>query len=306
MFAEAASAAQAHRAPARRKPRKRSQSLARWLREHPPRFIATCARGSSDQRRDVRQVSVSKRSWDWSPPRPRLRCLGVCGQSRNCRTRCSSPFRSPDEPRPVAQHRIWRARPVRGSSRWSTTKTRRWRSSRDYVIPLRAGRETQRGGDQELFVFARRRCCSWRQNGADDEALSSALHALPEALRQAWTMDWSPLVDGLRRRARACSWSGAVRASPPRRKPRSSSRKPAACTPKLSARGSEARADGDRRRGLSGAVFVQDDTAAKARWLLPGVSPSAAPWYGVAQPGVDGAGHVAIAAHLRIRHARRF
>jgi glucosamine--fructose-6-phosphate aminotransferase (isomerizing) len=56
----------------------------------------------------------------------------------------------PRSPRPAA--RAW--------WRWSTSRIRRWRKLADTVLPLHAGPETQRGGDQELPVFAGRDCCS--------------------------------------------------------------------------------------------------------------------------------------------------
>jgi glucosamine--fructose-6-phosphate aminotransferase (isomerizing) len=66
----------------------------------------------------------------------------------------------------------------------------------DIVIPLRAGAERSVAATKSylgtlaaiLHLVAR-----WK----DDAALLDAMHALPEALRAAFTLDWSPLVDGL-------------------------------------------------------------------------------------------------------------
>ena len=98
------------------------------------------------------------------------------------------------------------------------------------------GPETQRRGDQVLHRLARGDRAARRRAGRGTRSsLRRAGRARRTQLARAWELDWSAAIEPLRDghqpvRGRPRRWASASR-----RKRRSSSRKPAACTPRRSA-----------------------------------------------------------------------
>ncbi|HWG11003.1 MAG TPA: SIS domain-containing protein [Rhodanobacteraceae bacterium] len=195
MFAEAGEAADAI-ARQLEENRHAIASLAQWLRAHPPRFIATCARGSSDHAATYGQylfetqlglvtASASPSIASVYAVKPKLQDALFIAISQS--------GRSPDLLLSTDLARAAGARVVVLVNDESAPLAQ----LAHHVIPLRAGRETSVAATKSYLCSLAallQLTASWSGN----EALSSALHALPQALRQAWSMDWSPLIAGLR------------------------------------------------------------------------------------------------------------
>jgi glucosamine--fructose-6-phosphate aminotransferase (isomerizing) len=170
-------------------------ALGRRLRARPPRFVATCARGSSDHAATYAKYALETQ-------------LGIvtASASPSVESVYAAPLhlegalfvaisqsgKSPDLVRSAeAAHRAGAEVVALVNVEDSPLA-----EAADIVIPLRAGAERSVAATKSylgtlaaiLHLVAR-----WK----DDAALLDAMHALPEALRAAFTLDWSPLVDGL-------------------------------------------------------------------------------------------------------------
>ncbi len=125
-------------------------------------------------------------------------------------------------------------------------------------MPMHAGPERSVAATKSYICSLAailRFAAQWR----GDAQLLAATDALPQALERAWDLDWSAAIALSHRRA-TCSSSVVAWAWESRRKPRSSSRRPAGCTPRRSA---QPRCGTDRWRwsdpDLPVLCFAQDD-----------------------------------------------
>ncbi|SFR87638.1 SIS domain-containing protein [Sphingomonas jatrophae] len=169
--------------------------LAASLRRSPPRGIATCARGSSDHaatyakylfetRAQVLTTSIAPSIasvYGAAPVGEGMLALGI-----------SQSGKSPDIVATLQAARDAGARTlalvnVAGSPLAALADT---------VLPLHAGAETSVAATKS-YIAALAAIAQLTAAWTGDEALARALAALPDALRAAWTADWTPLVDTL-------------------------------------------------------------------------------------------------------------
>ncbi|MGH8113955.1 MAG: SIS domain-containing protein [Rhodanobacteraceae bacterium] len=169
--------------------------LAGMLRDHPPPFTVTCARGSSDHAATYAKyvietqigcvtasASPSVGSIYEVPLRLRGALYIVISQSG------ASPdiLRSTEAARTAGAHVVAMVNaensPLAGIA--------------DTVIPLHAGVERSVAATKSFIgslTAVLHLAAHWRR----EASLLQALHELPKQLRRAFALDWSPLVDGL-------------------------------------------------------------------------------------------------------------
>lgn len=194
MFAEAAQAAEV---VARQFERNAAvvQALAGRLRRHPPPFVATCARGSSDHAATFAKyvfetqlgivtasVSPSVHSVYGAPLRLRDALFVAISQSG----------RSPDLVRNAQAAREAGAHVVAMVNVADSPLAQ----AADTVLPLHAGEERSVAATKSYLASLAavlQLTAAWGM----DAALGAALPKLPAALEQAWRCDWSALGEGL-------------------------------------------------------------------------------------------------------------
>ncbi len=171
------------------------EALAAELRQTPPPFVVTCARGSSDHAATyakyvletqlgvvVASASPSVGSVYEVPLQLRGALFLVISQSG----------KSPDLLRNAEAAKAAGARVVA----LVNVEDSPLAQLADTVIPLRAGTERSVAATKSylasLSAILQLAAC-WKQ----DAALLDALETLPQAMAQAWDCDWSPLATGL-------------------------------------------------------------------------------------------------------------
>jgi glucosamine--fructose-6-phosphate aminotransferase (isomerizing) len=169
--------------------------LARSLRERPPRFIVTCARGSSDHAATfAKYVFETQVGLFTASASPSVTSVYAARQNLDGALflAISQSGKSPDLVRHAQSARAAGARVVALVNHADSPLAR----VAETVIPLHAGPEISVAATKSyvcslaaiLHLAAR-----WR----DDAVLLDALFAVPQGLRRGWDMDWSPLVDAL-------------------------------------------------------------------------------------------------------------
>ena len=172
------------------------RKLATSLRDRAPPFVATCARGSSDHAATYAKYVIETQTG----------CV-TASASPSIESIYSVPLRlagalyivisqsgaSPDLLRSAEAARKAGARVVAMVNAENSPLA----ALADTVIPLQAGPEKSVAATKSFIgslSAVLHLVAHWRQ----DAVLLDALHELPEQLRQAFELDWSPLVDGLR------------------------------------------------------------------------------------------------------------
>jgi len=172
------------------------RKLAADLRDHAPPFVATCARGSSDHAATYAKYVIETQTG----------CV-TASASPSIESIYSVPLRlrdalylvisqsgaSPDLLRSAEAARNGGARVVALVNAEDSPLA----ALADTVIPLQAGPEKSVAATKSFIGSlgaVLHLVAHWRQ----DAALFDALHGLPEQLHQAFELDWSPLIDGLR------------------------------------------------------------------------------------------------------------
>jgi len=172
------------------------RKLAAELRDHAPPFVATCARGSSDHAATYAKYVIETQTG----------CV-TASASPSVESIYSVPLRlrgtlylvisqsgaSPDLLRSAEAARNAGARVVALVNAEHSPLA----ALADTVIPLQAGPEKSVAATKSFIgslSAVLHLVAHWRQ----DAALLDALRELPEQLRAAFELDWSPLVDGLR------------------------------------------------------------------------------------------------------------
>lgn len=194
MFNEAASSASVIAAQFDRN-QERVRALAADLRENPPPFVVTCARGSSDHAATYAKylfetrlglVTASASPSVGSVYEARQKLQGalylVISQSG----------KSPDLLRNAEAAKAAGARVVA----LVNVEDSPLAQLADTVIPLGAGAERSVAATKSYLASLAailQLCAYWR----DDPTLIAALDALPAALIQAWQCDWTALTEGL-------------------------------------------------------------------------------------------------------------
>ncbi len=169
--------------------------LAATLRDRPPPFVATCARGSSDHAATYAKyvietqtgcvtasASPSVESIYAVPLRLREALYAVISQSGA----------SPDLLRSATAARHAGARVVALVNAENSPLA----AIADTVIPLQAGPERSVAASKS-FIASLAAILHLVAHWRGDVTLLDALHELPEKLRRAFALDWSPLVTGL-------------------------------------------------------------------------------------------------------------
>ena len=170
-------------------------ALAAQLRAAPPPFVATCARGSSDHAATYAKYLIETQ-------------LGVvtASLSPSIGSVYASPLRlegalfiaisqsgkSPDLLRNVEAAKASGARVVALVNVEDSPLAR----LADTVIPLGAGPEKSVAATKS-YLASLAAIAQLVAHWKDDPVLLAALDTLPQALRDAWQQDWSPLTDGL-------------------------------------------------------------------------------------------------------------
>ena len=171
-------------------------ALAARLRERPPAFVATCARGSSDH-----AATYGKYLFETQLGRVTASASPSVGSVYAARLHLrdalfvaiSQSGRSPDLLRNAEAAREAGAHVVALVNAEDSPLA----ALADTVVPLCAGPERSVAATKSYIASLSallQLAALWK----DDAALLRALGSLPDALRAAWAQDWSPLVDGLR------------------------------------------------------------------------------------------------------------
>jgi glucosamine--fructose-6-phosphate aminotransferase (isomerizing) len=172
-----------------------AEALGERLRRRPPPFVATCARGSSDHAATYAKylfetqlglvtASISPSVGSIYAARQRLRdaLYIVISQSG----------KSPDL--------LHNAEAARESGACVVALVNHEDSPlaqlAEVVLPLHAGAERSVAATKS-FIASLSAVLQLVACWTEDPALAAAQDALPDALRAAWALDWSPLVDGL-------------------------------------------------------------------------------------------------------------
>ncbi len=171
-------------------------ALADALRETPPRFVVTCARGSSDHACRFAKYAIETQLG--IPVASGAPSIGsVYGVRQHLEgalfVAVSQSGRSPDLIRNAEAARAAGARVVA----MVNVEDSPLADVAEAVIPLRAGPERSVAATKSyLATLAAIVHLVARWSGR--APLLGALHETPEALRRAFELDWSPLVEGLR------------------------------------------------------------------------------------------------------------
>jgi len=171
------------------------RALAADLRAAPPPFVATCARGSSDHaatygkylfETQLGAVTASVSPSVSSVYGVRQRLQGALYLA------ISQSGRSPDLLRSVEDARAAGARVVAMVNDEASPLA----ALGDAVLPLCAGPERSVAATKS-YLATLAALLQLAAHWSRDAALLASLDALPDALRSAWSVDWSPLLDGL-------------------------------------------------------------------------------------------------------------
>ncbi|WEN15637.1 SIS domain-containing protein [Rhodanobacter sp. AS-Z3] len=170
-------------------------ALAHALRTAPPRFIITCARGSSDHAAAyAKYVFETRLGLATASASPSVTSVYAAAQQWQGALfiAISQSGKSPDLLRTAEAAKRGGARVVA----LVNVEDSPLAALADTVIPLHAGPERSVAATKSYIAALAavlHLCARW----LDDPELSEALKVLPEALRANWDADWSALTDGL-------------------------------------------------------------------------------------------------------------
>jgi glucosamine--fructose-6-phosphate aminotransferase (isomerizing) len=170
-------------------------ALAQSLRAHPPTFIVTCARGSSDHAAAyAKYVFETQLGIVTASASPSVTSVYAAEQRWQGALfiAISQSGQSPDLLRNARAARVAGARVVA----LVNVEDSPLAALADTVIPLHAGLERSVAATKSYLAALAavlHLCARWR----GDTALIAALSTLPEALRTGWDADWSALSAGL-------------------------------------------------------------------------------------------------------------
>ena len=170
-------------------------ALAQSLRAQPPRFIVTCARGSSDHAAAyAKYVFETRLGIATASASPSVTSVYAAEQQWQGALfiAISQSGKSPDLLRNAQAAKLAGARVVA----LVNVEDSPLAALADTVIPLHAGPERSVAATKSYvaaLAAVLHLCARWH---GDDE-LGAALQRLPDALRAGWDADWSALSDGL-------------------------------------------------------------------------------------------------------------
>ena len=170
-------------------------ALAQSLRAQPPRFIVTCARGSSDHAAAyAKYVFETQLGIVTASASPSVTSVYAAEQQWQGALfiAISQSGKSPDLLRNAQAAKVAGARVVA----LVNVEDSPLAALADTVIPLHAGPERSVAATKSYIAALAavlHLCARWR----GDVGLGAALQALPGALRSSWDADWSALSEGL-------------------------------------------------------------------------------------------------------------
>ncbi|MEO8778536.1 MAG: SIS domain-containing protein [Rhodanobacter sp.] len=170
-------------------------ALAASLRAEPPRFIVTCARGSSDHAAAyAKYVFETQLGIVTASASPSVTSVYAAEQRWQGALfiAISQSGKSPDLLRNAQAAKVAGARVVA----LVNVEDSPLAALADTVIPLHAGPERSVAATKSYIAALAavlHLCARWR----GDPGLAVALHDLPDALRAGWDADWSSLSEGL-------------------------------------------------------------------------------------------------------------
>ncbi|MEO6800022.1 MAG: SIS domain-containing protein [Rhodanobacter sp.] len=170
-------------------------ALAESLRAAPPRFIVTCARGSSDHAAAyAKYVFETQLGIVTASASPSVTSVYAAEQRWQGALfiAISQSGKSPDLLRNAQAAKVAGAQVVA----MVNVEDSPLAALADTVIPLHAGPERSVAATKSYIAALAavlHVCARWR----GDEELNGALRALPDALRAGWDADWSALSEGL-------------------------------------------------------------------------------------------------------------
>jgi len=170
-------------------------ALAQALRAQPPRFIVTCARGSSDHAAAyAKYVFETQLGIVTASASPSVTSVYAAEQQWQGALfiAISQSGKSPDLLRNAQAAKLAGARVLA----LVNVEDSPLAQLADSVIPLHAGPERSVAATKSYIAALAavlHLCARWH----GDAALAAALDALPGALREGWDADWSALSDGL-------------------------------------------------------------------------------------------------------------
>lgn len=169
--------------------------LAERLQKQPPRFIVTCARGSSDHAatygKYLFETQLGLVTASASPSVGSVYAIQPKLDGALFVT-VSQSGKSPDL---VRNAEIAKAAGAHVVALVNVTDSPLARIA-DTVLGLHAGPETSVAATKS-YLCSLAALLQLTARWSNDAALFNAVHALPDALGEAWRQDWSPLVDGL-------------------------------------------------------------------------------------------------------------
>ena len=173
----------------------RVRALARSLRDAPPPFAVTCARGSSDHAATFgKYVFETQIGLMTASASPSISSIYHAQQKLDgaLYIAISQSGGSPDLVRAASGAKEAGAHVVALVNVEDSPLAK----VADTVVPLRAGPELSVAATKS-YLCALSALVHIAARWKGDEALYAALQATPEAMRATWAMDWSALVDGL-------------------------------------------------------------------------------------------------------------
>ncbi|HEY8009953.1 MAG TPA: SIS domain-containing protein [Rudaea sp.] len=169
--------------------------LAQTLRATPPRFIVTCARGSSDHAATfAKYVFETQIGLMTASASPSVSSIYHTEQKLDgaLYIAISQSGKSPD----LVRHAQGAKRAGAHVVALVNVEDSPLAAVADTVVPLRAGPELSVAATKS-YLCALSAIVHIAARWKNDAALFDALRATPAAMRATWQMDWSPLVSGL-------------------------------------------------------------------------------------------------------------
>jgi fructoselysine-6-P-deglycase FrlB-like protein len=171
-------------------------ALGARLREAPPAVVVTCARGSSDHAAVYGKYLIwTKTGIPVAAAAPSVVSLydAPIGTRNTLCIAISQSGRSPDLLATVAAQKAAGAHVIA----LVNDETSPLAATADTLIPLNAGPEKSVAATKS-YICSLAALAALTAEWADDDALRTAVAALPADLARAWTLDWSAAVEPLR------------------------------------------------------------------------------------------------------------
>jgi fructoselysine-6-P-deglycase FrlB-like protein len=171
-------------------------ALGARLREAPPAVVVTCARGSSDHAAVYGKYLIwTKTGIPVAAAAPSVVSLydAPIGTRNTLCIAISQSGRSPDLLATVAAQKAAGAHVIA----LVNDETSPLAATADTLIPLNAGPEKSVAATKS-YICSLAAFAALTAEWADDDALRTAVAALPADLARAWTLDWSAAVEPLR------------------------------------------------------------------------------------------------------------